>query len=217
MPETPDETDPFQDKGEAKQESLPAYRLKVGMTFAAGVLSIVATTALLIMISRGSDPGREQGSKPVGIDATLPPPSTNPEPSAVVSPLATSTAMPSQSRKPSTGPGTPGPGQTHVPEATSTPVVVALNSLSCTPSTVPAGQNTTCRVRLTAPAQSDMTVDLMSGSASLSVPPSVSVSIGSTEVTFDATSASDGTGDVTVTATMGTVTKTDTVTIGPAA
>jgi hypothetical protein len=215
MPETPEEPDPFQDKGEVKQESFQAFRLKVGMTFAAGVLSIVATTALLIVISR-VDPG-EQRNKPVGIDVVLPPLPTIPPPSATVSTpaTATGTATPSQSRRPSTGPGTTGPEATHQPEATSTPVVVALSSLSCTPSTSSA----TCWVRLTAPAQADLTIDLQaSPSDALNIPATVTVPAGADEVAFVATYTAVASTSVTVTATLGTVSKEDTVpiTVNPA-
>jgi hypothetical protein len=212
MPDTPDEIDPFQDKGEAGEEPLQTFRLKVGMTFAAGVLSIVATTAVLIVLNRDV----ERLSKPVGIDVVVPAPSVTPQASATVSTSATPTATLSQSPRPSTVTGPPGTGPTQIPEATSTYVVVSLQSLSCTPSAVDPGQSTTCQVKLTAPAQSDQTIELSSSdSAALGVSGTVSIATGSDSVTFSVSASSEvtATTTVTLTATLGTVSRDESVTV----
>jgi hypothetical protein len=212
MPDTPDEIDPFQDKGEAGEEPLQTFRLKVGMTFAAGVLSIVATTAVLIVLNRDV----ERVGKPVGIDVALPVPSVMPQASATASTSATATATPSQSSRPSTVTGPPGTGPTHIPEATSTYVVVSLTSLSCTPSTVTPGQSTTCQVKLTVPAQSDLTIEISSSdSATLSVPATVTIATGSDSVTFNASASSEvtATATVTLTAILGTASKDKSITV----
>lgn len=215
MPDTPDEIDPFQDKGEAGEEPLQTFRLKVGMTFAAGVLSIVATTAVLIVLNRDV----ERVNKPVGIDVVLPVPSVMPEPSATASSTAaTPTATVSQTPRPSNVTGPPGAGPTKIPEATNTPVVVTLQSLSC-PASVPGGQNVTCEVTLSAPAQTDMPVSLMSSdSTMLSIPNTVTVLAGSTSASVDASSTAPSGVDpvtVTVTATMGSQSRDDTISVEP--
>jgi uncharacterized protein (TIGR03437 family) len=97
-----------------------------------------------------------------------------------------------------------------------------LSSVTCNPSTVTAGDTTTCTVLLTVAVPTGLTTVSLSSSDQVNfpVPSSVTVPAGTTLVSFTVTVGNVGaTEDVTVTATLtttvGTLTSTTTITLNP--
>ncbi|HXM44793.1 MAG TPA: hypothetical protein VN924_26385 [Bryobacteraceae bacterium] len=97
-----------------------------------------------------------------------------------------------------------------------------LSSVNCDPSTVTAGDTTTCSVVLTVAVPTGLTTVSLSSSDQVNfpVPSSVTVPAGSIDTTFTVTVGNIGvTEDVTVTATLtttvGTLTSTATITLNP--
>ncbi|MGA2574696.1 MAG: hypothetical protein ABSH24_01595 [Bryobacteraceae bacterium] len=97
-----------------------------------------------------------------------------------------------------------------------------LSSVTCNPSTVTAGDTTTCTVLLTVAVPTGLTTVSLSSTDQVNfpVPSSVIVPAGTTEVSFTVTVGNIGfTEDVTVTATLttttGTLTSTESITLNP--
>lgn len=97
-----------------------------------------------------------------------------------------------------------------------------LSSVTCNPSTVTAGDTTTCSVVLTVAAPAGLTTVSLSSTDQVNfpVPSSVTILAGSTDVSFTVTAGNVSyTETVTVTATLtttvGTLTSTETITLNP--
>ncbi len=97
-----------------------------------------------------------------------------------------------------------------------------LSSVTCDPSTVTAGDTTTCTVLLTVAVPTGLTTVSLSSSDQVNfpVPSSVVVPAGTTSVSFTVTVGNvSATEDVTITATLttsvGTLTSTETITLNP--
>jgi hypothetical protein len=92
------------------------------------------------------------------------------------------------------------------------PAASSLAQLACSPLTLAPGANGSCTVTLTQASSTAATVTLRSTNASISVPVSVVVPAGSVTAGFGFTVATSWTGWAIVSANMGTVTKTVTIT-----
>jgi uncharacterized protein (TIGR03437 family) len=97
-----------------------------------------------------------------------------------------------------------------------------LSSVTCNPSTVTAGDTTSCTVLLTVAVPTGLTTVSLSSSDQVNfpVPSSVVVPAGTTSVSFTVTAGNvSATEDVTITATLttsvGTLTSTETITLNP--
>ena len=94
--------------------------------------------------------------------------------------------------------------------------IVAINTVTLSPSTVTGGQSSTGTVTLQVSALEDTTVALSSNNSNAQVPASVTVLKGSNTVSFNVTtSAVAGNTNATITAVAGLSTKTATLTIAP--
>ena len=93
-----------------------------------------------------------------------------------------------------------------------------LSAVQCNPSTVTAGNTTTCTVLLTVAAPTGQTTVTLSSSdnTNFPVPSSITIAGGTAQASFTVTAGPVGvTEDVTVTATLNSLTSTTTVTLNP--
>ncbi len=94
------------------------------------------------------------------------------------------------------------------------PSSVSLSSISCAPTSIPAGQSTTCQLALTSAAGTDTSVRVSDSSKYLSVPSQVVVRAGQSAISFLATTKSNAKPtSVTITAKLSRVTVNTTVSI----
>lgn len=189
MPAKPDEDDVpdlFTDSaGQSDEEMLASSRLQVGLVVGTGVLVIVITTLVVVLMGHNGQSIADGPNRPVGITSQLPPlPTPAPavasaQPSETPDPARSVTQTPSQTKKPTTPPPT-----------TAAPIIATLASLSCTPSTVAGGQDSSCTVSLSGSAHANLTVAISSSKPSLvSVPSSVSIPLGQNAASFTAGAA----------------------------
>ncbi|HCT75092.1 MAG TPA: hypothetical protein DGT23_00560 [Micromonosporaceae bacterium] len=212
MPATPDENDVpdlFTDSaGQSDEEMLASSRMQVGLVVGTGVLVIVITTLVVVLMGHNGQSIADGPNRPVGITSQLPPlptpapvvasaqPTESPDPTRV-------TQTPSQTKKPTTPPRT-----------TAGPTIATLASLSCTPSTVTGGQDSTCTISLSVPAHANLTIALSSSNSGLvSVPGSVSIAAGGTSQSFTAGTDPISAGSSEITASLDGASDTFTITV----
>ncbi len=92
-------------------------------------------------------------------------------------------------------------------------VVPVLSSLNCSPLSIRAGASGSCTAILQNPISTETTVTLKSGNTGLQVPASVSIAAGLTKGTFRFTTSSVIQGWLSITATLGSTTKSVTLTL----